>query len=112
MPKILCVAEKPSISKAVTQILSGGRFNAQDTRNKFIKNYKFTARLPHWGGDCDIVFTSVSGHLTEIDFDTQWRKWDVCSPAALFEEARIVQQVPHVSQLHIQADVGVKRDLR
>ena len=25
--KVLCVAEKPSISKSITQILSGGRFS-------------------------------------------------------------------------------------
>ena len=28
MVKILCVAEKPSMSKALTQILSGGQFNS------------------------------------------------------------------------------------
>jgi hypothetical protein len=27
MVKYLCVAEKPSISKSITQILSGGQFN-------------------------------------------------------------------------------------
>jgi len=95
MTKILCVAEKPSIAKAVSLILSGGRYNTSDTRNKYIKNYKFTSRFPEWG-ECEVVFTSVSGHLTEIDFDALWRKWDTCSPAALFEEARIVQRVPQV----------------
>lgn len=28
MVKYLCVAEKPSISKSITQILSGGQFNS------------------------------------------------------------------------------------
>jgi len=26
MPRVLCVAEKPSIARAITEILSGGRF--------------------------------------------------------------------------------------
>lgn len=26
MPRVLCVAEKPSIARAITEILSGGQF--------------------------------------------------------------------------------------
>jgi len=94
--KILCVAEKPSIAKAVSAILAGGaRLQVDETRNKYIKNYKFTSRFPEWG-DCEVVFTSVTGHLTELDFDVQWRKWNGCPPASLFESARIVETVPDV----------------
>ena len=95
--KVLCVAEKPSIAKAVSQILSGGRLDTNGTSIKFIKNYKFTSRFPEWG-ECDVVFTSVSGHLTEADFDTQWRKWTQCQPVALFQEARIVETIPQGSK--------------
>lgn len=94
--KVLCVAEKPSIAKAVSSILAGGtRLEVGETRNKYIKNYKFTSRFPEWG-DCDVVFTSVTGHLTELDFGEPWRKWTACVPAALFEEARLVETVPDV----------------
>ena len=93
--KVLCVAEKPSIAKAVSQILAGGRLESTTTNNKFIKNYKFTSRFPEWG-ECDVVFTSVAGHLTEADFDIQWRKWTQCAPIALFEEARIIETIPQV----------------
>jgi DNA topoisomerase III len=93
--KILCVAEKPSIAKAVSQILAGGRLDISNTNNRYIKNYKFTSRFPDWG-ECDVVFTSVSGHLTETDFEVQWRKWGQCAPVALFEEARIVETIPQV----------------
>lgn len=92
--KVLCVAEKPSIAKAVSQILAGGRLDVTGT-NKYIKNYKFTSRFPQWG-ECDVVFTSVAGHLTEADFDQQWRKWTACAPIALFDEARIVETIPQV----------------
>ena len=96
--KILCVAEKPSIAKAVSQILAGGRLDVQNTQINYIKNYKFSARFPDWG-QCDVVFTSVAGHLTAQDFDEQWRKWTMCQPVALFEEARIVETIPRVPLL-------------
>jgi len=93
--KVLCVAEKPSIAKAVSQILAGGHFQVSGTNNKYIKNYKFTSRFPQWG-ECDVVFTSVAGHLTEADFDGQWRKWTTSAPVALFEEARVIETIPQV----------------
>ena len=93
--KVLCVAEKPSIAKSVSQILAGGRFEVSGTNNKYIKNYKFISRFPQWG-ECDVVFTSVAGHLTEADFDQQWRKWTACAPVALFDEARIIETIPQV----------------
>jgi DNA topoisomerase III len=93
--KILCVAEKPSIARSVTQTLSGGRFTTSDTRIRYIKNFKFTARFPNWG-DCEVVFTSVLGHLLSQDFDSPWRGWQQCSPSALFQEARIITTITEV----------------
>jgi DNA topoisomerase III len=96
--KILCVAEKPSIARAVSTILAGGaRLDIGNTANKYIKNYKFQARFPDWG-DCEVVFTSVTGHLTEVDFGDAWRKWNSCQPASLFEAAQVVEKIPEVSR--------------
>jgi DNA topoisomerase-3 len=92
--KILCVAEKPSIAKAVSQILGGGRMTVSDTTITYIKNYKFSTRLPEWG-DSDVTFTSVAGHLMEADFEQQFKKWTHCPPVALFE-ARIVETTQQV----------------
>jgi DNA topoisomerase III len=91
--RILCVAEKPSIAKAVSEILSGGRFTASNTAIKYIKNYRFTSRVADWG-ECEVVFTSVAGHLTEANFADQWKIWTSCAPAALFEEAQIIETIP------------------
>ena len=33
----------------------------------------------------DMVVTSVSGHIMELDFDAAHRKWSSCDPVALFE---------------------------
>jgi DNA topoisomerase-3 len=103
--KILCVAEKPSIAKAVSQILAGGRCDVSNTQNRFTKNYKFTARFPDWG-QCDVVFTSVAGHLVSQDFDEQWSKWMLCPPVALFEEARIIETIPQVPSMESEGVDG------
>ncbi|KAF6763472.1 prokaryotic type I DNA topoisomerase [Ephemerocybe angulata] len=59
---VLCVAEKPSISKSIAKILP-------TTANKYIK----------------ILITCVSGHLTGLDFPAQYRGWNSCNPGALFD---------------------------
>ncbi|KAL0581930.1 DNA topoisomerase [Marasmius crinis-equi] len=81
MARVLCVAEKPSISKAITQILSGGRFSTRDTRSKFIKNYDFD--YPQTNSEFTV--TAVAGHLTETEFTDAHRKWNSCDPVDLFD---------------------------
>ncbi|KAJ8076355.1 DNA topoisomerase [Marasmius tenuissimus] len=81
MPRVLCVAEKPSISKAITQILSGGRFDTRNTRSNFIKNYDFD--YPQTNSHFTV--TAVAGHLTETEFTNAHRKWDSCNPIELFD---------------------------
>ncbi|KWU47267.1 prokaryotic type I DNA topoisomerase [Rhodotorula sp. JG-1b] len=86
MVKWLCVAEKPSIAKAITQILSGGQFQTRDARNpKWIKNYSFSYRIGPGGGHTDFTVTAVAGHLTSNDFEDQYRKWHSCDPVQLFD---------------------------
>ena len=86
--KVLCVAEKPSIAKAVANHLSGNQVNTRNvTGNQYIKNYEFHYTFPTWGA-CNVVMTSVSGHLVSHNFDSQYRAWRSCDPSALFE-ARI-----------------------
>jgi len=66
--KVLCVAEKPSIARSITEILSGGHWETRDGIHKYTKNYCFPYKLPpplgppH--GDSDFTVTSVLGHLT------------------------------------------------
>ncbi|KAL0956762.1 hypothetical protein HGRIS_002881 [Hohenbuehelia grisea] len=79
--KVLCVAEKPSISKAISQILSGGQFTNRATSNKFIRNYDFDYPQTN----ASFTVTCVSGHLTQHDFYDTHRKWDSCDPFSLFD---------------------------
>ncbi|KAJ3486447.1 hypothetical protein NLI96_g4239 [Meripilus lineatus] len=80
MKKILCVAEKPSISKAITQILSGGQYHTRNTTTNFIKNYDFD--YPQ--AEAHFTVTAVAGHIMEHDFGPE-HGWKACDPFALFE---------------------------
>lgn len=48
------------------------------------------------GTPCDMVFTSVAGHLMELDFTQQHKRWHSCSPLELYN-APVVKAVPDVS---------------
>ncbi|KAH6885641.1 DNA topoisomerase [Coprinopsis sp. MPI-PUGE-AT-0042] len=79
--RVLCVAEKPSISKAISQILSGGQFTTSNTRSQYIKNYEFNYGYTN----SQFVVTCVSGHLTQVDFPDQYRQWKAHDPFVLFD---------------------------
>ncbi|POR33202.1 DNA topoisomerase [Tolypocladium paradoxum] len=82
--RVLCVAEKPSISKAVAGHLSGGSLSTRNTRNQYIKNYSFTFDFQQSWGQCEVTMTCVSGHLTHIEFTDEYRNWSHPPPEALF----------------------------
>lgn len=92
------MAEKPSISKSITQILSGGQFTTvchhtcphddeslnyeqRNSRNKYIKNYDFA--YPQ--SNAFFTVTSVTGHIMDYEFEAQYSKWTSCDPFALFD---------------------------
>jgi DNA topoisomerase III len=55
-----------------------------NTRNTFIKNYKFDYDFgPPWG-HCTVTMTSVSGHLTGLEFPPDYKNWEHPPPDALF----------------------------
>ncbi|OSS51014.1 hypothetical protein B5807_04405 [Epicoccum nigrum] len=84
MMKVLCVAEKPSIAKAVANHL-GGRVTTDSVRGiQWVKNYRFDFRFQQWG-QCDVTFTCVAGHIVSHDFVERYRKWQSCPPADLFD---------------------------
>ncbi|KNG48423.1 prokaryotic type I DNA topoisomerase [Stemphylium lycopersici] len=84
MTRVLCVAEKPSIAKAVANHL-GGQARAESVRGiQWIKNYNFDFRFNTWG-QASVTFTSVAGHIVTQDFNDRYKKWHSCAPASLFE---------------------------
>ncbi|XP_014554235.1 hypothetical protein COCVIDRAFT_28628 [Bipolaris victoriae FI3] len=82
--RVLCVAEKPSIAKAVAGHL-GGQARAESVRGiQWVKNYKFDFRFNNWG-QCSVTFTCVAGHIVAQDFNDRYKKWHSCQPVSLFE---------------------------
>jgi DNA topoisomerase-3 len=82
--RVLCVAEKPSVSKAVSRMLSNDSYTATNTKNKYIKNYAFTSKWHNQAQDVSVVMTAVSGHLMDQDFDPAFKKWTGCDPEDLY----------------------------
>ncbi|GAB7357976.1 hypothetical protein MBLNU230_g0143t1 [Neophaeotheca triangularis] len=116
--KVLCVAEKPSIAKAVANHLAPGQVQIRHPPGcTYQKNYEFHYNFQTWG-QCDVTMTSVSGHLLGQDFASQYRGWRSCDPSVLFEativptldESRkpiaknIEQQARHAQILYIWTD--------
>eukprot|EP00467_Chlorarachnion_reptans_P000826 CAMPEP_0114491312 /NCGR_PEP_ID=MMETSP0109-20121206/2931_1 /TAXON_ID=29199 /ORGANISM="Chlorarachnion reptans, Strain CCCM449" /LENGTH=930 /DNA_ID=CAMNT_0001668033 /DNA_START=287 /DNA_END=3075 /DNA_ORIENTATION=- len=92
MTRVLSVAEKPSVAKKLAQILSRpGHPTTRNSPSPYNKNFEFRMRLE--GQMVDMVITSVTGHLMEIDFDASLRGWTSCTPAHLFE-APVQKRVP------------------
>ncbi|CAI4211807.1 unnamed protein product [Parascedosporium putredinis] len=84
--RVLCVAEKPSISKAVADHLSGG------SKQMFIKNYSFDFDFGQPWGRCNVTMTCVTGHLTGMVFPSAFNNWAYPPPESLFN-ADVLTQV-------------------
>ncbi|KAL8895973.1 MAG: hypothetical protein Q9207_007931 [Kuettlingeria erythrocarpa] len=92
-PRILCVAEKPSIAKSVAQHLAGGQVQVRDVPgNRYVKNYNFDYAFPQPWGSCSVTMTSVLGHLTGTDFPAQYKKWQISTCQQLFD-AEVITSV-------------------
>ncbi|KAI3987097.1 hypothetical protein MKX01_036887 [Papaver californicum] len=81
--RVLNVAEKPSVAKAVSVSLSRNQFRTREGRSRYNKIFEFEYTIR--GKLCHMSFTSVTGHLMEMDFEERYRKWGSCDPVNLYE---------------------------
>ncbi|KAL5075165.1 hypothetical protein RYX36_014149 [Vicia faba] len=89
---VLNVAEKPSVAKAVAKILSGNPIiRGRDGRSRYNQIFEFDYTIRDQ--PCRMHFTSVIGHLMELEFDARYRKWHSCDPLDLFQ-APVHKTVP------------------
>lgn len=94
MIRVLNVAEKPSVAKAVSGILSKnqcGGMRVRDGRSRYNKIFEFNYTIRNQ--PCQMLFTSVTGHLMELEFDDRYRKWHSCDPLDLYT-APVRKHVP------------------
>ncbi|KAI9698293.1 MAG: DNA topoisomerase [Bogoriella megaspora] len=111
MARILCVAEKPSIAKAVAQHL-GGNVQARSVPGiVYVKNYEFQYSFGPPLGSCNVTMTSVSGHLIATEFEPRYKSWTGTNPADLFE-AGLVHYVEDVSVLNTTARATIIRQVK
>lgn len=92
--RVLNVAEKPSVAKAVSGILSKnqpGGMRVRDGRSRYNKIFEFNYTIRNQ--PCHMLFTSVTGHLMELEFDDRYRKWHSCDPVDLYN-APVRKYVP------------------
>lgn len=109
--KVLCVAEKNSIAKAVAQTLGGGSLSSRDSGYMYVKNYDFSFDgfpFAQGSGSCHVTMTSVAGHLTGIDFQNERYGWGKCRIEELFDAP--INEVLDKNQRKI-AD-NIKREAR
>lgn len=85
MLKILSVAEKPSVAKEVARIVSdnGQNMSTREGCSRFNKCFDIRQCMFD-NRQASMTMTSVSGHMMELDFDGNHRKWDSCRPEDLF----------------------------
>ncbi|KAK9827312.1 hypothetical protein WJX81_003569 [Elliptochloris bilobata] len=93
--KVLNVAEKNSIAVQVSSALSNSSAHRQASCSKYNPLFFFPYNIN--GTPCEMVFTSVAGHLLELDFTPQHKKWHGCSPAELYT-APVQKVVPQDKQ--------------
>ncbi|KAL6551905.1 DNA topoisomerase 3-alpha [Orobanche gracilis] len=92
--RALNVAEKPSVAKAVSGILSrnsSGGLRVRDGRSRYNRIFEFNYTIGNQ--QFDMSFTSVTGHLMELDFVDRYRKWHSCDPVDLYH-APVKKYVP------------------
>jgi len=86
MPRVLHVAEKPSVAAELAQIFSRGASPAVKRSGPSKFNPLFDiANQRLRGVSCQATVTSVTGHLCELDFGPQHRSWSSCDPSELFD---------------------------
>ncbi|KAF4360659.1 hypothetical protein F8388_011294 [Cannabis sativa] len=82
--RVLNVAEKPSVAKSVATILSGNQgLRVRDGRSRYNRIFEFPYTIN--GQSTNMLVTSVTGHLMELEFEDRFRKWHSCDPAQLFQ---------------------------
>ncbi|CAL9188554.1 DNA topoisomerase 3-alpha-like isoform X2 [Musa acuminata AAA Group] len=93
MIRVLNVAEKPSVAKAVAEILSRGSGGMRSRLGRSRYNRVFEFEYTIGSQACHMLVTSVIGHLMELEFDDRFRKWHSCDPAELYH-APVRKHVP------------------
>ncbi|KAF8770110.1 DNA topoisomerase 3-alpha like protein [Argiope bruennichi] len=92
MVRVLNVAEKNDAAKSIAEIMSRGGFRRRDGRSVYNKIYEFSYNI--FNQNCQMIMTSVSGHLLNLEFTGAYRSWQICNPVVLFEAPVVTECLP------------------
>jgi len=81
IPCILNVAEKPSVAKEVTFILSGKKFSSIRSDSQYNPVYEFD--ITFQAQPAKMNFTSVTGHIMNCEFPPNYKDWKSVDPKVL-----------------------------
>ncbi|CAN8068423.1 unnamed protein product [Agarophyton chilense] len=80
--RILNVAEKPSAAKEIMHVLKGNQSaSSRHGQSRYNPIYEFNMSME--GHLSLMIFTSVTGHIKNTDFEDRYRKWGSCDPSQL-----------------------------
>jgi DNA topoisomerase III len=80
---VLIVAEKPSIVRAMIDVLAADSHTKRPGHSQY--NWIFEFRMKIGGQASEVTVTSVNGHVKNYEFPERYSKWVACSPAELFD---------------------------
>jgi len=101
--KVLCVAEKPSVARALCDILrQRPNSSSQSLSSRSHINSITQITVPflpniHSNGPVHVIVTSVLGHVYRKDFPSDYNNWNNIDPETLFS-APIVSLTPPNSE--------------
>ncbi|KAL8440282.1 hypothetical protein Efla_004978 [Eimeria flavescens] len=93
--KVLNVAEKPSVAKEITRLLGGPNARRLQSASNFNAVTSFPCLLQNQ--ECEMIFTSVRGHLMSLDFPPPFSSWNAVPPEALFS-APVAKRITDASK--------------
>lgn len=106
--RVLNVAEKPSVAKEISRVLSNGAARVREGATAWNKVWEFEHVVR--GRPVTMVFTSVTGHLSNFEFaEERHRRWASVDPRELLVDARVVKRVPEDKRKTAE---NVKREAR
>nr|CCA26226.1 DNA topoisomerase putative [Albugo laibachii Nc14] len=103
---VLNVAEKPSVAKEISSILSSGRSNKRSGQSKYNPIFEFPYEIRQQS--VQMIFTSVIGHLMELNFTPNYRGWHSCDPYELFAAPIIKQTKNDPNQKKIEKTLQIE----
>ena len=80
----LNVAEKPSVAKSVSSLLSGNNCAKFNSKSKYNPTFKFDYIVNSLNVEFNMIFTSVAGHLLNYHYGNEYHQWEMSTLKEMF----------------------------